>query len=64
MRLSKAWIVASKDFKTFSRKRNILYTMVYLEVIVSIGLPILTRVIANKAAASAFLPSFINAFSF
>jgi len=64
MRLSKAWIVASKDFKTFTKRRNILYSIVYFEVFISIGLPFLIRFIANKPSAVALVPAFMNAFSF
>jgi ABC-2 type transport system permease protein len=64
MRLSKAWIVASKDFKTFRKRRNILYSIIYFEVVISIGLPFVMRFIANKPSAVALLPAFMNAFSF
>jgi ABC-2 type transport system permease protein len=64
MRLSKAWTVASKDFKTFARKKSILYSIIYFEVIVSIGLPFITRLIASKTKGAAVLPPFIDAFSF
>jgi ABC-2 type transport system permease protein len=64
MRLSKAWIVASKDFKTFAKRKSILYTIIYFEVVVSIGLPFIIRFIANKPSAATALPTFINAFSF
>jgi ABC-2 type transport system permease protein len=64
MRLSKAWIVASKDFKTFRRKKSILYSIIYFEVVVSIGMPFIIRFIAGKPSSLAVLPAFINAFSF
>ena len=67
MRLSKAWIVASKDFKTFRKKKSILYTIFYFELIVSIGLPFLTRFVANrnnKVPAASILPTLLDAFSF
>jgi ABC-2 type transport system permease protein len=64
MRLSKAWIVASKDFKTFTKKRSILYSIIYFDVLVSIGLPFIIRFIASKPGPAAILPSFMNAFSF
>lgn len=64
MRLSKAWIVASKDFKTYTKKKSILYSIIYFEVFISIGLPIVSRFIANRTGAAALLPSFMNAFSF
>jgi len=64
MRLSKAWIVASKDFKTFTKKKSILYSTFYFEGIVSIGLPFLLRYVASKPNGPAALPALINAFSF
>jgi hypothetical protein len=64
MRLSKAWTVASKDFKTYTKRKSILYSSLYFEVIVSIGIPFIIRFIAGKPAGAANLPTFINAFSF
>ena len=64
MRLSKAWTVASKDFKIFTKRKSILYSIIYFEVVVSIGLPFVMRLIANRASgAAAILPTFMNAFS-
>jgi ABC-2 type transport system permease protein len=67
MRLSKAWIVATKDFKTFTKRKSILYTIVYFELIVSIGLPFLMRFVANrnnKVSAASIFPNLLDAFSF
>jgi len=64
MRLSKAWTVASKDFKIFTKRKSILYSIVYFELVVSIGLPFITRLIASKPGGAAALPTFLNAFSF
>ncbi|MEJ2757571.1 MAG: hypothetical protein P8046_03725 [Anaerolineales bacterium] len=64
MRLSKAWIVASKDFKTFTKRKSILYTIIYFEVVVSIGLPFILRYVTGKPNGPAALPTLINAFSF
>ena len=64
MRLSKAWIIASKDFKTYTKKKSILYSIIYFEVVVSIGIPFVIRVIASKPNGAAVLPTFMNAFSF
>ncbi len=64
MRLSKAWTVASKDFKTFTKRKNILYSIVYFEAVVSIGIPFIIRFIAGKPNGAVLLPPFINAFSF
>lgn len=40
MRLSKSWTIASKDFKTFKRKRNLIYSIVVIPLMVSILFPI------------------------
>ena len=64
MRLSKAWIIASKDFKTFTKRKNILYTLLYFEGVVSIGLPFLIRYLSTKANSVVALPQLIDAFSF
>jgi ABC-2 type transport system permease protein len=64
MRLSKAWMVASKDFKTFSKRKNILYSSIYFEVIVSIGIPFIIRYITTKPDAVTTLPYILPAFSF
>jgi ABC-2 type transport system permease protein len=64
MRLSKAWIIASKDFKIFTKKKSVIYTIIYFEAVFSIALPFVTRFIANRPGAASVLPSFINAFSF
>jgi ABC-2 type transport system permease protein len=64
MRLSKAWTVASKDFRTFRNKRSILYSILYFEGLVSIGMPFILRYVASKPNGAAALPTLINAFSF
>jgi ABC-type transport system involved in multi-copper enzyme maturation permease subunit len=67
MRLSKAWIVASKDFKIFFKKKSILYSIFGFEVFIAIGLPIIVRFIARKATGSdisQILPAIIDSFSF
>jgi ABC-2 type transport system permease protein len=65
MRVSKAWTVASKDFKIFLKKKNILYSMIGFEVFVAIGMPALVRFVIGKAEnAAGILPALINAFSF
>jgi len=64
MRLSKAWTVASKDFKIYTKRKSILYSILYFEVAVSIGIPFIVRLIAGKPSGVALLPAFIKAFSF
>ncbi len=64
MRLTKAWIVASKDFKIFTKRKSVLYSVVFFELFVSIGLPFLIRYIDGKVNDPVLLTYFINAFSF
>jgi ABC-type Na+ efflux pump permease subunit len=65
MRESKAWTVASKDFKIFLKKKTILYSMIGFEVLIAVGMPALVRfVIAKAENAAVILPALINAFSF
>jgi ABC-2 type transport system permease protein len=62
MRISKAWIVATKDMRVFLRKRYTLYSLVVFPVIIGIGLPFVLRlVVANSGARLADL---MNAFAF
>ena len=64
MRFSKAWIVASKEFKTFTKRKTILYSSFYFEGIVSVGLPFVIRYVTGKPAGEAALPILLSAFSF
>ncbi len=65
MRLSKAWTVASKDLKIFTKKKSILYSLVGFEVFISLGLPALIPIVTRKAPNLAtVLPGLISAFSF
>ena len=64
MRLSKAWTVASKDFKTFKKRKNILYSSIYFEIVVAIGLPFIIRYMTGKPKAVPAIPTILSAFSF
>jgi ABC-type Na+ efflux pump permease subunit len=65
MRLSKAWIIASKDFATFRRKRSILYTLVLVPILVAILIPAVILVAQGRSSGgmtearlNILLPSF------
>lgn len=65
MRLSKAWIVASKDLAIFRRKRSILYSLVIVPILVAVLFPTVLVISGRNGAraisASALtflLPSF------
>jgi ABC-2 type transport system permease protein len=64
MRLSKALTVASKDFKIFTRKKSILYSIIGFEVLISIGLPLIILFVSRKPGGLAVLSYLINSLSF
>jgi ABC-2 type transport system permease protein len=67
MRFSKAWIVASKDFKTFRHRKAIIYSMVGFEVFASIGLPLIIKYAGESGPAGmppAIFASILTAFGF
>ena len=49
MRLSQAWVVASKDFALFRKKRNIIYTTILVPVLVTGMLSVVVWYLQNKA---------------
>ena len=63
MRFSKAWIVASKDIKTFFRKKYTLYSLVVFPVIIGIGLPFVLHTIVSSGAGTR-LKDLLSAFAF
>ena len=65
MRLSKAWIVASKDFATYRRKRSIVYSLVVVPLLVAVLFPVVITVAGSRASGgmtairlNVLLPSF------
>jgi len=65
MRLSKSWIIASKDFKTFLKKKNIIYSIFVVPLLVSILFPLVIEYAGRKGAGgipaaelTTLLPSF------
>jgi ABC-2 type transport system permease protein len=48
MRISKAWIVAAKDMRTFLRRRYTLYSLVVFPVIIGIGLPFVLHLVISR----------------
>ncbi|MDG6991521.1 MAG: ABC transporter permease subunit [Nitrososphaerota archaeon] len=66
MRLSQAWIVATKDFATFTKKRNIVYSVLVIPIVVAVALPAVVWYIQHRAKGSVspaelvvLLPAFI-----
>jgi len=69
MRLSMAWIIASKELSIFRKKKSIFYSVIIFPLFVSIGLPLLINsLLARSGSISpddlAALISVINAFAF
>jgi ABC-2 type transport system permease protein len=66
MRLTKAWIITSKDFLIFRNKKSVLYSLIGLLAFISFGLPLVIVYIISKAGSSSptVLPGLIDAFSF
>jgi ABC-2 type transport system permease protein len=63
MRLSKAWLVASRDFKTIRRQKNILYSIIVFPILISVLFPIILEYVGQRGLA-ANLPNLLNSFSF
>ena len=68
MRLSRSWIIASKDFKIFLKKKNIIYSIFVVPLIVSFLFPIVIVLTGHSNDGSgipaAELPLLLPAFSF
>lgn len=66
MRISKAWIVATKDMRVFVRKKYALYSLVIFPLVVGIGLPLVLRFAGAKQGGlhGARLLTIMDAFSF
>ena len=52
MRLSKSWIIASKDFKVYIKKRTLLYALVVIPLLIAILLPVIVSFAGHKNGAS------------
>jgi ABC-2 type transport system permease protein len=64
MKLWKSWVIASKDFNIFWKKKRILYTLIILPLILSIGLPLIIRSIISPDVPAVEVIALLNAFSF
>jgi ABC-type Na+ efflux pump permease subunit len=61
MKLWKSWVIATKDFNIFLKKKRILYTLIILPLLISIGLPIL---ISSLDSPVTEIISLLGAFSY
>ncbi len=65
MRISKAWIVAVRDIKIFSRKRYVWYTLVLFPVLISVLFPVVIQYASDRTGAALIprIPMLLDAFS-
>jgi ABC-2 type transport system permease protein len=52
MRLSKSWVIAAKDFKTFRKKRNIIYSLVVVPFIIAVLIPVVIAYAGQRKGGS------------
>jgi len=66
MRLKKTWIVASKDFLIFRKKKSLIYSLIGFQVFVGIGLPAIIAFVLerNPTFPAKALTALLNSFSF
>ena len=67
MRLSKSWIIASKDFAIFRKKRNILYSILIVPLLVSVLFPAVVAFAGRnggRGIPAAQLPVLLPSFAF
>jgi ABC-2 type transport system permease protein len=66
MRLSKAWLVASRDFKVFRHQKNIWYSIIVFPIIISVLFPLILEYAGQRSGGlpAANLPNLLDSFSF
>lgn len=64
MKLWKSWVIATKDFSIFWKKKRILYTLIIIPLLLSIGLPLVIRSLTSLDNPTAEIIALLNAFSF
>jgi len=66
MRLSKAWIVAAKDLKIFTRKKAVARSVLLYPLVISIALPLVIDFSGRRQGSiqASRWPTLIDAFSF
>jgi len=64
MKLWKSWVIATKDFSIFRKKKRIIYTLIILPFLISIGLPLVISSITGLDNPKAEIIALLNAFSF
>jgi ABC-2 type transport system permease protein len=66
MRLSKAWTIASRDFKIFTKQKNVWYSIIIFPIITSVIFPVVLSQTINRANSIpvATISNLLNTFSF
>jgi ABC-type Na+ efflux pump permease subunit len=66
MRLSKAWLIAARDFKVFRHQKNVWYSIIVFPVIISVIFLLVLEYAGSRSRGltAAQLPTLINSFSF
>jgi ABC-2 type transport system permease protein len=68
MRLSKAWLIAARDFKLFRHQKNIWYSIIIFPVLISVLFPLILEFAGQRSSGglltAANLPNLLNSFSF
>jgi ABC-type Na+ efflux pump permease subunit len=68
MRLSKAWIIAARDFKIFRRVKNVWYSIIIFPVVISVLFPVILEYLTIRGnpglSAPSVLPNLLTSFSF
>ena len=67
MRLSKAWLIATRDFKVFRHQKNIWYSVIVFPILISVLFPAVLEFAGQRSRGLltvANLPNLLNSFSF
>ena len=64
MKLWKSWVIATKDFGIFRKKKRIIYSLIILPLLMSIGLPLVISSVASSSASTEEIIVLLNAFSY
>jgi ABC-2 type transport system permease protein len=57
MRLSKSWIIAAKDFRTFRRKRTIIYSLIAVPTLITVVLPSVISYAGHRHGGTGLAPA-------
>ncbi|MEN6290997.1 MAG: ABC transporter permease subunit [Methanobacterium sp.] len=64
MQLWKSWVIATKDFSIFRRKKRIIYSLIVVPLLMSIGLPLVIQFMTRPDAPTDEIIILMNAFSY